>query len=125
MKQPQSSNDPFAGLDNISPDYDNSSSYHSDGRIPPQDLEAEKSLLGALLLSDTAFPNVLEKVKFQDFYDPRHKSIYQAMTSLFDHHKPIDLMTLTSELKSLGMLKDVGGAPYLTDLTNFVPTAST
>ncbi len=124
MKQPQSSNDPFAGLDNISPDYDNSSSYHSDGRIPPQDLEAEKSLLGALLLSDTAFPNVLEKVKFQDFYDPRHKSIYQAMTSLFDHHKPIDLMTLTSELKSLGMLKDVGGAPYLTDLTNFVPTAS-
>ncbi len=93
-------------------------------RVPPQDIEAEKSLIGALLLSDTAFPNVLEQVKAEDFYDPRHVDIFHGMTSLFNNHRPIDLMTLTSELKSQKTLKKVGGAPYLTELTNFVPTAS-
>ena len=97
---------------------------HTDGRIPPQDLEAEKSLLGALLLSDKSFPNVLELLKAEDFYEPRHKHIFKGMTNLYDHHRPIDLMTLTSELKSQKTLKEVGGAPYLTELTNFVPTAS-
>lgn len=93
-------------------------------RVPPQDIEAEKSLIGALLLSDTAFPNVLEQVKAEDFYDPRHADIFRGMTNLFNNHRPIDLMTLTSELKSQKTLKKVGGAPYLTELTNFVPTAS-
>lgn len=94
------------------------------GRVPPQNIEAEKSLLGALLLSDTAFPNVLEQLKANDFYDPRHVDIFQGMTSLYEHHRPIDLMTLTSELKSQKTLKNIGGSPYLTELTNFVPTAS-
>lgn len=94
------------------------------GRIPPQDIEAEKSLLGALLLSDTAFPNVLENVKADDFYDPRHVDIFKGMTDLYSQHRPIDLMTLSSELKKQGTLKNIGGAPYLTELTNFVPTAS-
>jgi len=94
------------------------------GRIPPQELEAEKSLIGALLLSDVSFPNVLEQVKAEDFYEPRHIDIFKGMTALYEHHRPIDLMTLTSELKNQGTLKKSGGAPYLTELTNFVPTAS-
>lgn len=94
------------------------------GRIPPQELEAEKSLIGALLLSDVAFPNVLEQVKAEDFYEPSHVNIFKGMVALYEHHRPIDLMTLTSELKNQGTLKKVGGAPYLTELTNFVPTAS-
>lgn len=94
------------------------------GRIPPQELEAEKSLIGALLLSDVAFPNVLEQVKAEDFYEPSHIDIFKGMIALYEHHQPIDLMTLTSELKNQGTLKKVGGAPYLTELTNFVPTAS-
>lgn len=94
------------------------------GRIPPQDLEAEKSLLGALLLSDAAFPNVLEILQAEDFYDPRHIDIFKGMTSLYEHHRPIDLMTLTAELKAQGTIKNIGGSPYLTELTNFVPTAS-
>lgn len=93
-------------------------------RIPPQDLEAEKSLLGALLLSDAAFPNILEQLKASDFYDPRHVDIFKGMTDLYTQHRPIDLMTLTSELKNQKTLKRIGGAPYLTELTNFVPTAS-
>lgn len=94
------------------------------GRVPPQDIEAEKSLLGALLLSDAAFPNVLEILKAKDFYEPRHVDIFKGMTSLYENHRPIDLATLTSELKSQGTLKNIGGSPYLAELTNFVPTAS-
>lgn len=97
---------------------------HDGGRIPPQNIEAERSLLGALLLSDASFPNVLEKLRAEDFYDPKHNHIYRGMTALYDHHRPIDLLTLTSELKSQKLLKSVGGSPYLTELTNSVPTAA-
>ena len=78
------------------------------GRVPPQDLNAEKSLLGALLLSDASFPDVLELVRPADFYDQRHRQIYTAFVSLYDHHRPIDLLTVTSELKNNGTLKAVG-----------------
>ena len=94
------------------------------GRIPPQDINAEKSLLGAILLSDASFPEVLEHLHDFDFYEKRHGLIYKAMTSLYEHHRPIDLLTLSGELKAQKTLKEVGGSPYLTELTNFVPTAS-
>ncbi len=98
--------------------------HPNDGRVPPQDIEAEKSLLGALLLSDQSFPDILSVVQAEDFYDPRHVDIFRGMSSLYAHHKPIDLMTLTSELKAQKTLKSIGGSPYLAELTNFVPTAS-
>ena len=94
------------------------------GRIPPQDLIAEKSLLGAILLDDKSFPEILERIKTGDFYEGRHNLIYKAMTTLYQQHKPIDLLTLTAELRVEKNLKKVGGSPYLTELTNFVPTAS-
>ena len=96
----------------------------SGGRIPPQDIVAEKSLLGAILLSDGVFPEVITIVRAKDFYEEKHQVIFNAMMNLYDQHRPIDLLTLTAELKSLKKLKEVGGAPYLTELTNFVPTAS-
>ncbi len=99
-------------------------SSNSGGRIPPQDINAEKSLLGAILLSDDNFPDLLEKVKFQDFYEQKNGQIYKAMTTLYNTHRPIDLLTLTSELRAEKTLKEIGGAPYLTELTNFVPTAA-
>lgn len=94
------------------------------GRNVPQDLNAEKSLLGAILLSDTSFPDILEKVSATDFYEPAHIKIYQAMTTLYANHRPIDLLTLTSELRAEKALKEIGGASYLSELTNFVPTAA-
>lgn len=94
------------------------------GRVPPQDIIAEKSLLGAILLSDKVFPEVLMSVSPKDFYDTRHQTIFAAMVNLYDQHRPIDLLTLTSELKSLKKIKEVGGAPYLSELSNFVPAAS-
>ena len=94
------------------------------GRIPPQDIEAERSLLGAILLDDSAFPDILEKIKPIDFYEKKHGAIYRGMMSLYEHNQPIDLLTLTSELRNLKLLKDIGGASYLTELTNVVPTAA-
>ncbi len=94
------------------------------GRIPPQDEVAEKSLLGAIMLQDGVMPEVLTILKPGDFYEKRHMAIFDAMSKLYDQHKPIDLLTLTSELRSQKKLKEIGGAPYLTELSNFVPAAS-
>ena len=96
----------------------------SGGRVPPQDVVAEKSLLGAIMLSDAAMPEILTLLKPRDFYEKRHQTIFGAMVNLYDQHKPIDLLTLTAELKSLKKLKEIGGATYLTELSNFVPAAS-
>lgn len=94
------------------------------GRIPPQDNEAEKSLLGAMMLADGAMAEILTILRPDDFYELRHQIIFKAMSELYDQHKPIDLLTVTAELKTQKKLKDVGGAPYLTELSNFVPAAS-
>lgn len=101
-----------------------SPSTPKDGRIPPQDISAEKSLLGAILLSDTVFPDIIERVNAHDFYEKRHAHIFDGMTRLYEANKPIDLLTITSELKSMKTLKEIGGAPYLAELTNVVPTAT-
>ncbi len=96
----------------------------TEGRTPPQDIVAEKSLLGAIMLADDVIAEVLPIIKPRDFYDKRHEIIFETMLSLYDQHKPIDLLTLTSELKANKKLKEIGGAPYLTELSNFVPAAS-
>ena len=97
---------------------------NNSGRIPPQNIDAEKSLLGAIMLSDASFPDILEIVKPKDFYDKNHASIYSAMLNLYDHRRPIDLLTMTAELRKQKSLKNIGGAAYLTELTNYVPTAT-
>ena len=93
-------------------------------KTAPQDLNAEKSLLGAILLSDTNFPEILEKINSSDFYDPTNSTIFQAMANLYAEHRPIDLLTLTSKLRAEKKLKEIGGAAFLTELTNYVPTAA-
>lgn len=94
------------------------------GRVPPQDIIAEKSLLGAIMLSSDAILDIITILHPQDFYEIRHQLIFQAMIELYDQHKPIDILTLTAKLRANKNLKNIGGAPYLTELTNFVPTAS-
>ena len=96
----------------------------SSGRVPPQDVIAEKSLLGAIMIQDSVMPEILTILRPQDFYEKRHETIFSVMSNLYDQHKPIDLLTLTAGLKSIKKLKDIGGAPYLTELSNFVPAAS-
>lgn len=94
------------------------------GKIPPQDVDAEKSLLGAVLINDDVLADATEYLTPGDFYDQRHNTIYDAMLRLYEKHKPIDLLTLTDELKRKKELETVGGSAYLTELTNYVPTAA-
>jgi replicative DNA helicase len=94
------------------------------GKVPPQNLDAEKSLLGAVLIDEETLADVSEHVTSKDFYDKRHASIFGAMMRLFERHKPVDLLTLTDELKKKDELEIVGGSAYLTELTNYVPTAA-
>ena len=95
-----------------------------DAKIPPQNVDAEMSLIGAVLIDEDVLADVTENVKVRDFYDKRHAMIYDAMVQLFEHHKPVDLLTLTDQLKKKKQLEDVGGTTYLTELTNYVPTAA-
>ncbi len=94
------------------------------GKVPPQNLDAEKSLLGAVLIDEEVLADVSEHVTGKDFYDKRHAAIYDAMMRLFEHHKPVDLLTLTDELKKKDELDIIGGSTYLSELTNYVPTAA-
>lgn len=92
--------------------------------IPPQNTDAETSLLGAILIDADAVVKIADTIDSQDFYDPKHQRIYEAITQLYEKHSPIDVLTLSDQLKNSGFLEFVGGASYLTELTNFVPTAA-
>ena len=94
------------------------------GKIPPQNLDAEKSLLGAVLIDDEVIADASEIVHPKDFYEKRHQAIFGGMMRLYERHRPIDLLTLTEELKKKDELEAVGGSAYLTELTNYVPTAA-
>jgi len=94
------------------------------GKIPPQSLDAEMSLLGAVLIDDETLADITEFVKAADFYDKRHGIIYGGMMRLYEKHKPIDLLTLTEELQRKKELDTIGGSAYLTELTTYVPTAA-
>ncbi len=94
------------------------------GKIPPQNLDAEKSLLGAVLIDEETLADISEHVTAKDFYDKRHATIYGGMMRLYEKHKPVDLLTLTDELKRKNEIEIVGGSAYLTELTNYVPTAA-
>ena len=96
----------------------------SAGKVPPQNLDAEKSLLGAVLIDEETLADISEHVTSKDFYDKRHSTIYGGMMRLFERHKPVDLLTLTEELKKKDELDIIGGSAYLTELTNYVPTAA-
>ena len=92
--------------------------------VPPQDIDAEKSVLGALLLDTDAIIKVVEFLRPKHFYRDDHANIYQAIMNLFENREPADLITVQSELKRMGELERTGGVSYLTDLVNFVPTAA-
>lgn len=94
------------------------------GKVPPHNLDAEKSLIGAVLIDDDTLADISEHVTPKDFYDKRHGIIYDGMMRLYEKNKPVDLLTLTDELKRKGELEAIGGSAYLTELTNYVPTSA-
>ncbi|MFY9457955.1 MAG: replicative DNA helicase [Candidatus Spechtbacterales bacterium] len=93
-------------------------------RIPPQNVEAEQSVLGSLMLDKDAITKVVDFLQTKDFYRDTHQIIYRAMVGLFERREPIDILSLTNRLKGAGELKNMGGQAYLAELVNSVPTAS-
>lgn len=93
-------------------------------KIPPQNIEAEQSVLGSLLMDRDAMLKIGDFLKSDDFYREDHGIIYEAIATLYSKRKPVDVLTLTDELEKEKKLKSVGGASYLTTLVNAVPTAA-
>lgn len=93
------------------------------GKLPPQSLEAEMSLLGSLMLDKEAIVKVADLIEPRDFYKPVHQIIYEAMLDLFQRNEPVDLLSTSNRLKDKEKIEEVGGSSYLTELINTVPTA--
>jgi replicative DNA helicase len=93
-------------------------------RLPPQNIEAEQSILGAVLLENDALLKALEVLSTEDFYRESHRKLFNAMIELFEKNEAIDLITVTDALKRKNELDDVGGATYLSSLASQVPTAA-
>ncbi|MDP3771923.1 MAG: replicative DNA helicase [bacterium] len=93
-------------------------------RVPPQNLEAEISVLGALMLDKDGIFRVADAIAARDFYKPAHREIFEAMLDLFNHREPIDVLSVSARLSEKGVLERIGGSAFLTTLANAVPTAS-
>ncbi|WHH57556.1 replicative DNA helicase [Petroclostridium sp. X23] len=94
------------------------------GRVPPFSLEAEQSVLGAMLLDKEAISTVTEIIKSDDFYRDDHKEIFESMMDLFDRNEPVDLITLTEQLKLRDSLEAVGGIEYMAAIATSIPTTA-
>ena len=94
------------------------------GRVPPHNLDAEKSLLGGILLDSQAFADVVEIVRPEEFYRDAHRKVFEAMAALFGKGQPIDRITVKDELTALGAFEAVGGDEFIDLLDKIVPTAA-
>ncbi|MGV0606225.1 replicative DNA helicase [Mycolicibacterium sp. XJ1904] len=106
------------------PGMDSSPPSEDFGRQPPQDQAAEQAVLGGMLLSKDAIADVLEKLRPGDFYRPAHQNVYDAILDLYGRGEPADAVTVAAELDRRGLLRRIGGAPYLHTLISTVPTAA-
>ncbi len=93
-------------------------------KIPPQNIDAEMAVLGAMLIDDKAIPEVLEIIDADSFYREEHRLIFSSIITLFDERKKVDILTVSEDLGKKRLLDKVGGATYLTTLADFVPTAA-
>ena len=93
-------------------------------KLPPQNNEAEQCLLGCLMLDKDAIVKVVDFIRAEDFYKSIHQDIYQSMADLYSRSEPIDILSVSSRLKELNRLEDIGGSSYLSTLINTVPTAT-
>jgi len=93
-------------------------------KIPPQNLEAEKSLLGSILIDKDAMIKIADSIDSDDFYKNAHRDIFESMVELYNKNEPIDLLTLSTKLEEKGFLEKIGGRGYLAGLSTTVPTSS-
>ena len=93
-------------------------------RLPPQNLDAEQAVLGSMLLEEEAIVQAAELLEETTFYKDAHRKIFGALLALYKANVPVDLVTVTEELKKRNLLEEIGGASYLATLTSVVPTAA-
>lgn len=96
----------------------------SPDKLPPQNIDAEKSVLGSILIDKDSMNKIVDFLMPEDFYNPAHQVIYATAMNLFEKHEPIDLLSMSNRLEEFGKLSEAGGASYLTALANSVPTSS-
>ncbi|WP_232314144.1 DnaB-like helicase N-terminal domain-containing protein [Isoptericola dokdonensis] len=110
-------------IDELEAGYGSSSGAAFD-RTPPQDIDAEMSVLGGMLLSKDAIADVVEQIRGNDFYRPAHEAVYDAIVDLYGRGEPADAITVVAELTKRGEIGRIGGASYIHDLMAGVPTAA-
>ncbi|MFH0755125.1 MAG: replicative DNA helicase [bacterium] len=93
-------------------------------KIPPQNIESEKALLGSIMLRPEALPEIMDILRSEAFYTDKHKTIFEAMSHLYEKREPIDILTLSSRLKNSVDLDRIGGMSYLAEIVNAVPSSS-
>ena len=103
---------------------DQEKSSNSIHKLPPQNIEAEQSLLGSLMIDKNAIIKIVDFLKSRDFYKKAHQEIYSVAVELFEKREPIDFLSVSARLKERKLLEEIGGDSYITELINTVPTAS-
>lgn len=98
--------------------------YQSGVKIPPQNIEAEMSVLGSVMIDKNAIVKIADIIRPEDFYKENHAKLFEVILELYNEQQPIDILSVSSRLKEKGILKEMGGRGYLTDLINYVPTSS-
>ncbi|GAI24581.1 unnamed protein product, partial [marine sediment metagenome] len=96
----------------------------AEGKLPPQNIEAEESTLGSLMIDKDAIVKIADVLFPEDFYQPQHRIIYKAILNLYQQNAPIDVLSLSNRLKEKKQLGEIGGASFLTSLVNKTPTSA-
>src|ERR1700755_1461920 len=112
-----STNDRKSRINNPTP-------YSGLGKLPPQAVDLEEAVLGALMLEKDALSSVIDILKSEVFYKDSHQKIFEAIRQLFEKSSPVDILTVTAQLRQSGELEMIGGAYYITELTNRVASAA-
>ena len=98
--------------------------HQIEGKLQPQAIELEQAVLGALMIDNESLSDAIDSLKSEYFYSPKHQKIFEAITNLFNNTQPVDILTVSEELKKLEYFEDVGGLAYISELTNNVASAS-
>ncbi len=98
--------------------------HQIEGKIQPQAIELEQAVLGALMIDNESLSDTIDSLKAEYFYAPKHQRIFEAIVNLFNNTQPVDILTVSEELKRLDAFKDIGGLAYISELTNNVASAS-
>jgi len=93
-------------------------------KLPPQSIEAEAAVIGAMLIDEEAIAQVIERLNAECFYHPPHRRIFRTVVFLFENNRAVDVITMTEKLSSDGVMEQIGGAAYLAELSNAVPTSA-